>query len=291
MLGFSCYNQANINALALLATAESMADFASGLRSYETSMAEPTIPSFRFKDLSGQTFGRLTVLRYVGQNEKKWFLFLCRCECGNEVVKSGYALRQKWVESCGCLKADHLRKLGKERSARPKAPKKRKPYTPRPRKRRVDALPEEEHKARRLESQRAWRERNKERERLRGVQYRQEHPDKTRESVRKHQAAHPEQSRQRANKRRAVKLKATVGDTRQMAAWEKRWRAKKAVRCYWCRESFSPKDCHVDHIVPLSKGGAHALENLAISCQPCNQRKYAHDLETWNAQLKQPVLL
>ncbi|MFC3859291.1 HNH endonuclease [Deinococcus antarcticus] len=29
----------------------------------------------------------------------------------------------------------------------------------------------------------------------------------------------------------------------------------------------------VDHVVPLSNGGLHVLENLVIACQPCNRAK------------------
>jgi 5-methylcytosine-specific restriction endonuclease McrA len=39
-----------------------------------------------------------------------------------------------------------------------------------------------------------------------------------------------------------------------------------------CAESF-----HVDHFVPLAKGGAHVLTNLRIACAPCNLRKNARD--------------
>lgn len=28
------------------------------------------------------------------------------------------------------------------------------------------------------------------------------------------------------------------------------------------------------HIIPLSKGGTYDLDNLALSCQGCNNRKY-----------------
>ena len=43
-------------------------------------------------------------------------------------------------------------------------------------------------------------------------------------------------------------------------------------RCYWCGASI--EKYHVDHVIPLSKGGSDAPENLVISCQTCNQEKY-----------------
>lgn len=46
--------------------------------------------------------------------------------------------------------------------------------------------------------------------------------------------------------------------------------------CEYCRtpERFMPQVFSVDHIVPRSKGGATALDNLALSCQGCNNHKY-----------------
>lgn len=38
-------------------------------------------------------------------------------------------------------------------------------------------------------------------------------------------------------------------------------------RCVYCGEQ---KDLHLDHIIPLSKGGASIAENLQILCQKCN---------------------
>lgn len=58
----------------------------------------------KIKDLTGQTFGRWTVL-YLSENRTKsgkiqWH---CKCECGNEKDVEGYTLRSGQSRSCGCL--------------------------------------------------------------------------------------------------------------------------------------------------------------------------------------------
>lgn len=56
----------------------------------------------RFKDMTGKRFGRLTVLRYAGPNHRQDATWLCRCDCGNEKVIQGQALRSGAIISCGC---------------------------------------------------------------------------------------------------------------------------------------------------------------------------------------------
>lgn len=65
----------------------------------------------RMIDMAGQKCGRLFVLgiaeRARNGTSIKW---KCVCDCGNEVVKTGNALRnQKWL-SCGCLRAEMIGK-------------------------------------------------------------------------------------------------------------------------------------------------------------------------------------
>lgn len=61
-------------------------------------------------DHTGQTFGRLTVVRYDGG------AWLCRCECGAEAKASGGRLRSGNTRSCGCLQRATKRTHGLSKS-------------------------------------------------------------------------------------------------------------------------------------------------------------------------------
>lgn len=54
------------------------------------------------------------------------------------------------------------------------------------------------------------------------------------------------------------------------------WVIEQPKICYWCDVKCAD-DFHVDHYVPLSKGGPHELHNLVIACAPCNLKKNAKD--------------
>lgn len=62
------------------------------------------------EDLTGQAFGRLTVLRqvedYVSPQGKRKSRWLCECNCAerNQVVATGSKLKNGHTKSCGCLK-------------------------------------------------------------------------------------------------------------------------------------------------------------------------------------------
>ena len=47
-------------------------------------------------------------------------------------------------------------------------------------------------------------------------------------------------------------------------------------RCEYCRSSlsFTTESFAAEHILPVSRGGATELDNLALSCSGCNGRKY-----------------
>lgn len=47
--------------------------------------------------------------------------------------------------------------------------------------------------------------------------------------------------------------------------------------CYWCNKSLKNKQVHIDHYIPLSKGGEHTQSNLVVSCGACNMQKHTTD--------------
>lgn len=49
------------------------------------------------------------------------------------------------------------------------------------------------------------------------------------------------------------------------------------TNCYWCNNKFIDNNIHLDHYVPLSKGGQHTISNLVLSCPACNMQKYNKD--------------
>jgi len=65
-----------------------------------------------FKDLTGQRFSRLKVLKVVGNNKDKggFYYYLCKCDCGNKKEVRGTSLRSGVVKSCGCLGKEMLEK-------------------------------------------------------------------------------------------------------------------------------------------------------------------------------------
>ena len=63
-------------------------------------------------DLTGQKFGRLTVVEFDRlQNHKTYWK--CACDCGLTVIATGNNLRNGNTKSCGCLHREMVRELGK----------------------------------------------------------------------------------------------------------------------------------------------------------------------------------
>lgn len=64
-----------------------------------------------------------------------------------------------------------------------------------------------------------------------------------------------------------MRLPSTTKEAVRRRAWN---------QCEYChsRERFSPTAFSVEHIIPRCGGGGDDSDNLALSCQECNNRKY-----------------
>ena len=63
----------------------------------------------QFIDLTGQRFGRLTVLKKEKSDNNGNVMWRCQCDCGNIVIVRGVSLRSGNTRSCGCLHKDIVR--------------------------------------------------------------------------------------------------------------------------------------------------------------------------------------
>lgn len=64
----------------------------------------------RFIDLTGQTYGRLTVIERAPHKNGRT-MWRCQCSCGNTVIASGNMLRRGHTKTCGCGKIERCREM------------------------------------------------------------------------------------------------------------------------------------------------------------------------------------
>jgi len=63
-----------------------------------------------FIDLTGQRFGRLIVVSYIGNS--RWD---CKCDCGGNKIVHSSSLRNGYTKSCGCLSLENTYNLNMRR--------------------------------------------------------------------------------------------------------------------------------------------------------------------------------
>ena len=60
----------------------------------------------KFIDLTGQRFGRWTVLERAENDSRGTARWFCQCDCGKQHIVRGYDLRSGLSRSCGCLQKE-----------------------------------------------------------------------------------------------------------------------------------------------------------------------------------------
>lgn len=93
--------------------------------------------------------------------------------------------------------------------------------------------------------------------------------------------ANPERHAEQENNRRARKRKATGSHT--FADIELLQKGQ-GNRCWYCGADLTD-GYHIDHFVPLSKGGTNEPGNLRLACPNCNLKKSNKDPQLWSGRL------
>lgn len=126
------------------------------------------------------------------------------------------------------------------------------------------------HKEELNERSRAYHAANKEKIAELARSWREAHKEERAEYMRAWHEANPFKSRANRQRRRARKREAEGMHTAaDIEAQYKRQRGK----CYWCGVKVG-ETYHMDHIVPLSRGGSDLPENLVVACPICNMEKH-----------------
>ncbi len=124
------------------------------------------------------------------------------------------------------------------------------------------------------ETDRKYYHSNKAKHRVWQKRYDDKHPEVGRESARRYRAAHPEKMRAIAHTRRSREVGA---EGKCSAADLRRIKKEQGNKCAYCGVSFRNSKAHVDHIIPLSRGGTNYPRNIQILCNRCNLRKSYKD--------------
>lgn len=101
-----------------------------------------------------------------------------------------------------------------------------------------------------------------------------ENKEEIKARVIKYNQSHRAERTAREAKRRGLIAGVVIGNLKEIEEIYRCAKEDPKVRCYLCGKLIPLGHRHVDHIVPVSKGGAHRPSNLAVACDECNQWKY-----------------
>lgn len=195
-------------------------------------------------DLVGSVFGRLTV-RGLAPRQNGRVRWVCDCICGGKALVQTSNLTSGRQRSCGCLAAE-VRRARIERQRKPL---------------------ELKRKAHRRRTRRWARKTSAER-----YAKMKADPQKWADTLRRARewAARNKGHKNAMTRNRRARLRGAEGTHT--------WRdvagllVAQAGVCAMCPEEII-LNFHVDHIVPVSKGGRNDVSNLQLLCPPCNMSK------------------
>jgi len=111
--------------------------------------------------------------------------------------------------------------------------------------------------------------------------YREKHGERRRLRMRKYREEHPEIKANQKRRRRAMKKGALGKHTAQDI---QRLLEEQEYMCVYCSANLKRRK-HIDHIMPLCRGGSDGPENLQILCPECNIDKGTRDPIEYEASI------
>jgi 5-methylcytosine-specific restriction endonuclease McrA len=82
-------------------------------------------------------------------------------------------------------------------------------------------------------------------------------------------------------RQKSKRRKAQMRDSVAIQLSGKQVRARFAQFDHCCAYCGAGGELHIEHVVPISKGGTHALGNVVPACESCNYSKTTHEVESW----------
>lgn len=103
--------------------------------------------------------------------------------------------------------------------------------------------------------------------------------DRIRQRVENYRKNHPEKVKAwNANRRTRLMNVGIITDEMVFEVY-----ARDSGKCAYCGD-VTGHVWHLEHIIPLSRGGTNAIDNLCVSCSPCNLSKGARTPSEWDGK-------
>lgn len=134
------------------------------------------------------------------------------------------------------------------------------------------------NKDKRALKDKAWRDANKDRIRQNQLAWSKANPERVKKTKQKWEQANPEARRQKL-----LRYRAKLASNEVRTILPKEMRALYLQSCFFCA---SNNQIEADHIIPLARGGRHAIGNLLPLCRNCNASKSNKTIMEYRMWLK-----